>query len=47
MFESSYSTGLTSSYGNINLRTDFEFLEVNVSLILLGTVGFSARRDGR
>ncbi len=32
---------------NINLRTDFELLEVKVSLIFLGTVGFSARRDGR
>ena len=32
---------------NINLRTDFELFEVKVSLIFLGTVGFSVRRDGR
>ena len=32
---------------DINVCTEFELFEVKVPIIFLGTVGFSARRDGR
>ena len=47
MFRSGHSIRLIQNYGNIDVYTESELLEVKVSLDFLGTVGFSLRMEGR
>jgi hypothetical protein len=38
---------LYKNMGDIDMCTEFDMFEVKVSVIFLGTVGFSLRREGR
>ena len=41
------SHDLYTIIGDVDAYTNFEILKVKLPIIFLGTVGFSARRDGR